>query len=215
MIPFRPALKSASGSLFSGLASPKGMAPSRIAAKDDPAEPLAYSVRDAPLPVGDPVGIYAPWRLARIDIPGSTPHPDNLVESLAMASVLPPIPQYRPLCQKRASSALSDAQLEAIIYAGDAFSRDLPGRFVPNEAGDQLRENADGHAYRMGFFIGDGTGVGKGREGAAIIRDQWNCGNCRAHRVSHSACPEARCGRNEPGAEAQAKSGRLGVGHHV
>src|SRR3546814_5915710 len=69
-----------------------------------------------------------PWRLARIDIPGAKPHPDNLVESLAMASVLPPIPQYRPLFQKRASESLSDAQLEAIIYAGDAFSRNLPSR---------------------------------------------------------------------------------------
>lgn len=187
VIPMRPALKSASASLFSGLATPKVIAPSRIAAKDDPAEPLAYSVRDAPLPVGDPVGIYAPWRLARIDIPGATPHPDNLVESLAMASVLPPIPQYRPLFQNRARSALSDAQLEAIIYAGDAFSRDLPGRFVPNEAGDQLREDPDGRAYRMGFFIGDGTGVGKGREGAAIIRDQWNCGNRRAVWISKGA----------------------------
>src|SRR3546814_15984837 len=77
-----------------------------------------------------------PWRLARIDIPGAKPHPDNLVESLAMASVLPPIPQYRPLFQKRASESLSDAQLEAIIYEGDAFSRDLPSRFVTNTHGD-------------------------------------------------------------------------------
>src|SRR3546814_2623434 len=105
-----------------------------------------------------------PWRLARIDIPGAKPHPDNLVESLAMASVLPPIPQYRPLFQKRASESLSDAQLEAIIYAGDAFSRDLPSRFVTNTAGDLLIEDSEGPAYRMGFFIGDGTGVGKGRE---------------------------------------------------
>src|SRR3546814_8814230 len=105
-----------------------------------------------------------PWRLARIDIPGAKPHPDNLVESLAMASVLPPIPHYRPLFQKRASESLSDAQLEAIIYAGDAFSRDLPSRFVTNTAGDLLIEDSEGPAYRMGFFIGDGTGVGKGRE---------------------------------------------------
>src|SRR3546814_7015151 len=39
----------------------------------------------------------------------------------------------------------------------------------------------------MGFFIGDGTGVGKGREGAAIIRDQWNCGNQRAIWISRGA----------------------------
>src|SRR3546814_10743028 len=96
-----------------------------------------------------------------------------------MAAVLPPFPQDRPLFQKRASGSLSDAQLEAIIYAGDAFSRDLPSRFVTNTAGDLLIEDSEGPAYRMGFFIGDGTGVGKGREGAAIIRDQWNCGNQR------------------------------------
>src|SRR3546814_10193298 len=47
-------------------------------------------------------------------------------------------------------------------------------------SGDQLREDAAGRAYRMGYFIGDGTGVGKGREGAAIILDQWNRGNRRA-----------------------------------
>ena len=187
VIPMRPALGPSSSSLFSGLAGPRIIAPSRIAAKDDSARPLAYSVRDTPLPVGDPVGIYAPWRLARIDIPGAKPHPDNLVESLAMASVLPPIPQYRPLFQKRASESLSDAQLEAIIYAGDAFSRDLPSRFVTNTAGDLLIEGSEGPAYRMGFFIGDGTGVGKGREGAAIIRDQWNCGNQRAIWISRGA----------------------------
>src|SRR3546814_1251796 len=42
-------------------------------------------------------------------------------------------------------------------------------------------------SYRMGVFIGDGTGVGKGREGAAIIRDQWNCGNQRAIWISRGA----------------------------
>src|SRR3546814_20980883 len=117
-----------------------------------------------------------PWRLARIDIPGAKPHPDNLVESLAMASVLPPIPQYRPLFQKRASSALSDAQLETIIYAGDAFARDLPGRFVPNEAGDQLPADADGHASRVGFFLVDGPVVGQGRDGPATLPAPWNSG---------------------------------------
>ena len=184
VVPVRPSLKPASASLFSGLAGPRVIAPSRIAAKDDPPQPLAYSVRDTPLPVGDSVGIYAPWRLARIEIPDASSHPDDLVESLAMASVLPPVPHYQPLLQKRATSALSDAQFEAIIQAGDAFSRDLHGTFLPNEAGDQLREDAAGRAYRMGYFIGDGTGVGKGREGAAIILDQWNRGNRRAIWIS-------------------------------
>src|SRR3546814_11245801 len=111
-----------------------------------------------------------------------------------MASVLPPIPQYLPLFQKRASDSLSDAQLEATIYAGDAFPRDLPSRFVTNTAGDLLIEHSEGPAYRMGFFIGDGTGVGKGRAGAALIRDQWNCGHQRAIWISRAiggtACRE-------------------------
>lgn len=183
----RPAPAPSPASLFAGLAKRQIFAPARIAASDHPAEPLGYSVRDRPLPVGEAVGIYAPWRLARIDIPDAKPHPDALVESLAMASVLPPAPSYAPNFQNRARDALSDAQLEAIIYAGDAFSRDLSGRHLPNEAGDQLREDPDGHTYRMGFFVGDGTGVGKGREGAGIILDQWNRGNRRAIWISKSA----------------------------
>jgi P-loop containing NTP hydrolase pore-1 len=82
--------------------------------------------------------------------------------------------------------ALSDAQLEAVILAGDAFERDLPGRFEPNKAGDMLSESAEGAIYRAGFFIGDGTGVGKGREVAACIMDQWCRGRKRAVWISKS-----------------------------
>jgi hypothetical protein len=82
---------------------------------------------------------------------------------------------------------LSEAQLEAIILAGDAFERDLPGRFTPNAAGDILSEDAAGAAYRTGFFIGDGTGVGKGCEVAACIMDQWCRGRKKAVWVSKSA----------------------------
>ncbi|MFX7849339.1 strawberry notch-like NTP hydrolase domain-containing protein, partial [Acinetobacter baumannii] len=92
------------------------------------------------LPAGDPVGIYVPWRLSRIEIAGAKAHPDQLVESVAMASVLPPAPSYRPLLQQRAVLALSDAQLETVIHAGEAFERNLPGVFLPNDAGDQLNE---------------------------------------------------------------------------
>jgi len=162
-------------------------APLRIAAKSPTATPLPYVIRDIPRAVGDPVGIYAPWRLARIDIPNAAEHPDELVESLAMASVLPPAPSYRPLLPERAVKALSQAQLETIIHAGDAFTRDLPGHFKPNDAGDQLVPSADGNAYRTGYFIGDGTGVGKGREGAGCILDQWTRGNRRAIWISKSA----------------------------
>ncbi|ODU67762.1 MAG: methylase [Novosphingobium sp. SCN 66-18] len=160
--------------------------PARIAA-DTSARALVYAVREIPLPAGDPVGHYAPWRLARIAIEGAKAHPDQLVESLAMASVLPPAPSYRPMLQPQAVAALSDAQLETIIHAGEACERDLKGTFAPNPAGDQLREDAEGAVYRAGFFIADGTGVGKGREGAGIILDQWNRGRRRAIWISRSS----------------------------
>ena len=32
---------------------------------------------------------------------------------------------------------------------------------------------------RQGFFLGDGAGVGKGRQIAALIREHWNCGRRR------------------------------------
>jgi hypothetical protein len=171
-------------SLFTSLTRARIVAPDRIAANHDEAQPLSHTVRARPRPAGDPIGIYAPWRLARIDITDGRSHPDELVESIAMASVLPPAPRHRPILQKRALRGLSEAQLETIIHAGEAFSRDLPGRFVPNQAGDQLHEDPAGRAYRTGYFIGDGTGVGKGRAGAAIILDQWNQGHRRAIWIS-------------------------------
>src|SRR3546814_19290054 len=87
----------------------------------------------------------------------------------------------------QAFAALSDAQHETIIHAGEACERDLKGTFSPNKAGDQLHEDTDGAVYRTGFFIADGTGVGKGREGAGIILEQWNRGRRRAIWISRSS----------------------------
>lgn len=180
--PDRPA----PAALFGGLRKRILVAPDRSVA-DNCAAPLDYSVRDDALPPGEPVGHYAPWRLARITIAGAKPHPEQLVESVAMASVVPPVPSYRPLLQAHAVAALSDAQLETVIQAGEACERDLPGSFTPNQAGDQLVEDPEGTVYRSGFFIADGTGVGKGREGAACILDQWNRGQKRALWISRSS----------------------------
>jgi hypothetical protein len=43
-----------------------------------------------------------------------------------------------------------------------------------------------GAAYRTGFFLGDGTGAGKGRQVAGIILDQWLRGNRRHIWISKS-----------------------------
>ncbi|NML91237.1 methylase [Sphingobium sp. TB-6] len=176
-------------SLFaSGTRSPMPRPKSQpVAAVDGTVEPLAYTVREAPLPAGDQIGIYVPWRLSRMDIPDAKAHPDQLVESIAMSSIIPPLPTYVPMLPRCAVAALSDAQLETLIYAGQAFERDLPGLHAPNDAGTLLTPDANGVAYRMGFFIGDGTGVGKGQQVAGCILDQWSRGRRKAVWISKSA----------------------------
>jgi predicted RNA methylase len=104
--------------------------------------------------------VYDQYKPAKLSIPGAQDHPGKLVESAAMASVEPVNPTYSPKIPERAikSGAISIAQLEAVVYAGQAHNELLP----------------DGS--RRGFFIGDGTGVGKGREIASILWDNWNHG---------------------------------------
>ena len=82
-------------------------------------------------------------------------HPADLVESSAMASVLLPPLHYEPLLSDDMikNGDISSAQLEAVAYIGQAFTEEL------------------GDGRTAGFFLGDGTGVGKGREIAAAIHD--------------------------------------------
>ena len=161
--------------------------PRPMVAIDGTVEPLAYAVRDTPLPAAEQIGIYIPWRLSRMEIAGAKAHPDQLVESIAMSSILPPKPTYVPMLPRCAVAAMSDAQLETLIYAGQAFERDLPGLYAPNEAGTLLSPDGNGEPYRMGFFIGDGTGVGKGQQVAACIMDQWSRDRRKAVWISKSA----------------------------
>ncbi|BAI99021.1 MULTISPECIES: strawberry notch-like NTP hydrolase domain-containing protein [Sphingobium] len=177
----------AAGSLLGKLSAPRTLAPKAVAATDNAPRPLDYAVREHPLPAEEPVGVYVPYRVARIDIEGARLHPTPLVESAAMASILPPTPTYRPMLPSSAIRALSDAQLETVIHAGQAFERMLPGRFKANEAGTLLVEQDDGAEYRQGFFLGDGTGAGKGRQVAAIMLDQWSQGRRKAVWVSRSS----------------------------
>ncbi|MCI0393248.1 MAG: strawberry notch family protein [Acidobacteria bacterium] len=109
-----------------------------------------------------PVQVFVPYHTARLT--GGQPHPAVIVESASMASVPPPIITYRPMLPPRVveDGALSIIQMERVIYAGQRHEQRLP----------------DG--ARGGFFVGDGTGVGKGRTLAAIIADNWNRGRNRA-----------------------------------
>ncbi|HEX5184996.1 MAG TPA: strawberry notch family protein [Allosphingosinicella sp.] len=145
------------------------------------AAPLAFEVLEAPAPAAEQVGIYLPYRPSRVSIAGASPHPTPLVESMAMGSIAAPKPSRAPHLPARlvADGLLSDAQLETLIYAGSAFARDLPGRFACVDEGCGLEPRGDGAAYRCGYFLGDGTGAGKGRQVAGVILDQWLRGNCR------------------------------------
>jgi hypothetical protein len=170
----------------------------QVLAVPSPAEPaieLTYiCVDEAGPPAAAPSGdaIYEPYRVETICIGGAHPHPTRLVQSAAMASVKPPKPSYRPHLPERvvAEGLLSDAQLESVIYAGEAHCGHLAGRWKVNESLDRMAAARDDDIsavrFRRGWFLGDGTGAGKGRQVAGILLDNWLKGRRRALWVSKS-----------------------------
>jgi predicted RNA methylase len=137
-------------------------------------------------------GIYETYEPQVIRIAGARVHPTPLVQSAAMASVAPPPPTYRPLLPRRLTGEgiLSVGQLEAIIYAGNAHEQLLSGWTKVDDTLDLVAPATDGEAgavqFRRGFFIGDGTGLGKGRECAAVILDNWHRGRKKSLWISKS-----------------------------
>lgn len=116
--------------------------------------------------------LYEGYRPERLNISDAKRHPTPLVQSAAMAAVTPLEPTYKPFLPVSAikNGAISDIQLESVVYAGQAHNEMLPG--------DQVRK---------GYFIGDGTGVGKGREIAAIFWDNWAKGRKKGVWISEKA----------------------------
>lgn len=112
-------------------------------------------------------GVYSTFVAPDIPVKGSRKHPAVLVESAAMAAVSMPKATYSPkLPSDVIKNNLSDAQMVSVTYAGQAHEQTLP----------------DGR--RKGFFIGDGTGVGKGRQIAGIILDNFMQGREKAVWIS-------------------------------
>lgn len=116
----------------------------------------------------DPDNVYAAYVPKKVHIKGAKKHPAKLVESAAMAAVDPPDVTYTPnLPQSIIDRGYpSSAQLENIVYAGQAHSQILP------------------NGTRKGYFIGDGTGVGKGIQIAGIMLDNFRQGRTRAIWIS-------------------------------
>lgn len=136
--------------------------------------------------------LYEGYEVQSIAIEGAQPHPTALVQSAAMASVAPPLPSYRPKLHTSliTEGVLSDAQLESIIYAGEAHEQHLSSWFRHDDEDQRLiacEPNCeDGFQLRKGWFLGDGTGCGKGRQVAGIILNNWLRGRKRAVWISKS-----------------------------
>jgi predicted RNA methylase len=159
--------KAKPGALFKAMRATPITKPVKARATQAPKiEALAFSTLDKPRVLGEQSGVYIPYRPSRVDIVGAREHPTPLVESVAMGSIPAPIPDYVPALQDRVlqESLLSEAQIETVIYAGNAWQQYLPGLFVSAEEGVGLQLDEHGRAYRKGYFLGDGTGAGKGRQ---------------------------------------------------
>jgi hypothetical protein len=136
--------------------------------------------------------LYEGYTLQTIHFANAQPHPTKLVQSAAMAAVAPPRPSYRPTLPPRliSSGILSDAQCESVVYAGEAHASHLAGTYTVDETYDLVSAapvNATNSIrFRRGWFLGDGTGAGKGRQVAAIILDNWLKGRKRALWISKS-----------------------------
>ena len=153
-----------------------------------------------------------PWRPTVVSAAGQHRHPTPLVESAAMSTVAHLQPDYRPYLPAGTveEGRLSDAQIESVVLCGNAHDTFLKGTFrldrywektLPCDPDGGIHPDVEATAFaddpglsleqapvrfRRGWFLGDGTGCGKGRQIAAVIWDNFARGRNRALWLSQS-----------------------------
>lgn len=158
-----------------------------------PAPPPTTETEPAPNELTDAVyDAYVP----RVTFAGAHPSPTPLSESAAMAAVTPPPVTYRPAIPAQVyadtnrdpgDQRLATHALESIALAGAAHQQFIPATvWDEREAAQWVKDHGTQPPteYRRGFFIGDGTGAGKGRQAAGVILDNWLQGRKRHVWVS-------------------------------
>ena len=126
--------------------------------------------------------LYEPYAVQTIAIDDAKPHPTALVQSASMASVAPPMPSYVPRLPRNlvTEGILSDAQIETIIYAGEAHQSFLAGHYKADESFDRLDRVAPGGRRRgavpQGLFSWRRHGLRQGPAGG------WHCARQLAAR---------------------------------
>lgn len=185
----KPRIFRSAGSVaaFSGISGPRPTVSTRLSFLQTTAL-ATYTTIDW-TGIGDDVGLFSAYRVSRMQLAPSFPHPSSLVESSAMGSVTVPRPTYQPkLPPMVLAGGLSDAQMETVVYAGQAHSEILPSFWALNEQKTSYTAVPDMHEggfqLRKGFFLGDGTGVGKGRQISAVIADNVANGRPKAVWIS-------------------------------
>ena len=108
--------------------------------------------------------VYEEYVSHKLKVKGAKPHPARISESAAMSAIEPPPITYKPDLPQDIidKGTLSNVQLEAVSYAGQSHKQTLP------------------NGNTRGFFLGDGTGVGKGRTITGIILDNYRQGHKKA-----------------------------------
>ncbi|MEH1899515.1 MAG: strawberry notch family protein [Nostoc sp.] len=167
--------------------------PETVSSLPDDIVVLEYEVVEWSATEGLKDTLYETYRPQRIRIKDALPHPSLLCESAALALVSPPAPTYKPHLPSNiiTQGLLSEAQLESVIYAGQTHSEFLSGSYIVDDSWDSVTVAAHGEEnavrFRRGWFLGDGTGAGKGRQCAGIILDNWCQGRRKAIWISKSA----------------------------